>query len=264
MNNSSGNWRFDNITISGQPAAFTGFSSGNLVLSRSIYTGDASSLVVGQGLPPICPATAVAAKAGACGNPATNNGAYPSTSSSNNVWNNDAVDGSFGITSPIFLDQLTPAGSLVSTLPVPTNMLVTSFSSKSELALNLSTDGSVLTFMGYVAPPNTVDVSNSNTPEIYDPTNPSGGSYFRAVAQVGANGAMQVTPTNAYSGNNGRAAILANGQYYMVGNSNNGTGTPTNVISATGVEIATPGQSQTTIPQQIGTFSITQIANPAT
>ena len=88
-------------------------------------------------------------------------------------------------------------------------MIVTSFSSKSELALNLSTDGSVLTFMGYVAAPNTVDVSNSNTPVVYDPTNPSGNTYFRAVAQVGANGAIQVTPTNAYSGNNGRAAILA-------------------------------------------------------
>ena len=30
--------------------------------------------------------------------------------------------------------------------------MVTSFSSKSELALNLSTDGSELTFMGYLAP----------------------------------------------------------------------------------------------------------------
>jgi uncharacterized protein (TIGR03437 family) len=143
-------------------------------------------------------------------------------------------------------------------------MIVTSFSSKSELGLNLSTDGSVMTFMGYVTTPNTVDVSNSNTPGIYDPTNPAGGSYFRAVAQVGANGAIQVTPTNAYSGNNGRAAILANGQYYMVGNANNGAGTPTNVVNATGVEIATPGQAATTVPQEIGNFSIAQITNPAT
>ena len=30
--------------------------------------------------------------------------------------------------------------------------MVTSFSSKSELALNLSTDGRYVTFMGYVAP----------------------------------------------------------------------------------------------------------------
>ena len=174
----------------------------------------------------MCPASANTATAGACGAKATDNGSYPSTSSSNNVWNNDSVDGSFGITSPIFLDQLTPTGTTVNSFAVPSNMIVTSFSSKSELALNLSTDGSVLTFMGYVTAPNTVDVSNSNTPGVYDPTNPSGGSYFRAVAQVGANGAIQVTPTNAYSGNNGRAAILANGLYYMVGNANNGAGTP--------------------------------------
>lgn len=264
LNNTSGNWRFDNVMISGQGAAFTGFTSGNLVLSRSVYAGDAGTVVVGQGLPPVCPATAAAAAKGACGTPAVSNGQYPNTSNSNNVWNNNTVDGSFGITSPIFLDQLTPAGSLVSTFPVPTNMVNTSFSSKSEMGLNLSTDGSVLTFMAYVAPANTVDVSNSNTPGVYDPTNPSGDAYFRSVVQVGANGAIQVTPTNAYSGNNGRAAILSGGLYYMVGNANNGAGTPTNVTTATGVEIATPGQAQTTVPQMIGNFSITSVTNPTT
>ena len=265
LNNSSGNWRFDNVTISGQGSAPSGGStSGNLLLSRSLYLADASAVVIGETLPPVCPASANTAAPGACAGKATANGAYPSTSSTNNVFNNDVVDGSFGITSPIFLDQITPSGTTVSTLAIPSNMIVTSFSSKSELALNLSTDGSVVTFMGYVTTPNTVDVSNSNTPGVYDPTNPSGNSYFRAVAQVGANGAIQVTPTNAYSGNNGRAAILANGQYYMVGNSNNGAGTPTNVTTSTGVEIATPGQSQTTVPQQVGNFAITSVINPAT
>jgi uncharacterized protein (TIGR03437 family) len=268
LNNNSGNWRFDNVTISGQ-STFTGFSSGNLVLSRSVYTGDPSSVVVGSVLPPVCPASANAAAAGACGAKATNSGAYPSTSSSNNVWNNDSVDGSFGITSPIFLDQITPSGTTLNSFAVPSNMIVTSFSSKSELALNLSTDGSVLTFMGYVTAPNTVDVSNSNTPGVYDPTNPSGGSYFRAVAQVDATGAIQVTPTNAYSGNNGRAAIQSNGLYYMVGNSNNSAasgaaGTPANVVTSTGVEIATPGQAANTPPTEVGDFSITQVTNPAT
>src|SRR5262249_25507638 len=66
------------------------------------------------------------------------------------VWNNDSVDGSFGITSKIFLDQITASGSLVSTLEVPNSsqnevpptkdQMVTSFSSKSELAPNLSLD----------------------------------------------------------------------------------------------------------------------------
>src|SRR5579871_5081739 len=240
-------------------SSFSGFTSGNLVLSRSVYTGDASTLSIGQALPPVCPATA------SCGTAkATDNGAYPAVGSTNNVWNNDKADGSFGISSPIFLDQISVAGTLVNTLAIPTNMVNTSFSSKSELALNLSTDGTALTFMAYMAPANTVDVSNSNTPGVYDPTNPAGGSYFRGVVQVGANGAIQVTPTNAYNGNNGRAAILANGLYYLVGNSNNGSGTPANVVAAGGAQVATPGQSANTVPAQIGSFSITQVNDPST
>ena len=243
----------------GQASSSSGFTPGNLVVSRSAYTGDGSTVIAGQPLPPVCPSTA------SCGTGrASDSGAYPSTTSTNNVWNNNKVDGSFGVTSPIFLDQITPTGTLVNTLAIPSNLVTTSFSSKSELAVNVSTDGTALTFMAYVAPPNTVDVSNSNTPGIYDPTNPSGGSYFRSVVQVGANGAIQVTPVNAYSGNNGRAAILANGLYYMVGNSNNGSGTPTNVTTATGVEVATPGQSAATLPTQVGTFSITQVNDPTT
>lgn len=238
---------------------FGGFSSGNIVVSRSVYSGDATTLAAGQPLPPVCPSTAK------CGTAkSTDSGAYITATTTNNVFNNDIVDGSFGVTAPIFLDQLTPAGTLVSTLPVPTSMATTSFSSKSEVALNLSTDGSAITFMGYVAPPNTVDVSNGNTPLAYDPTNPAGGAYYRAVVQVGANGAIQVTPTNSFSGNNGRAAILANGTYYMVGNANNGSSTPANIVATAGVQMALPGQSFGTPPIQIGDLSVSQYINPAT
>ncbi|MCU1258855.1 MAG: hypothetical protein JWO80_1740 [Bryobacterales bacterium] len=233
--------------------SFSGFTPGNLIVSRTVYSGTSSTVTVGQALPPVCPATA------ACGTgKAASDGTYPG------VWANNVVDGSFGITSPIFLDQITPTGTAVSTLAVPSNMVNTSFSSKSELALNVSGDGTAITFMAYVAPSNTVDVSNSNTPETYDPTNPAGGSYYRAVVQVGANGAIQVTPTNAYSGNNGRAAVLAGGQYYMVGNANNGGGTPENVIESTGVQMATPGQPAGTYPTAVGEFSITQLTDPTT
>jgi uncharacterized protein (TIGR03437 family) len=242
-----------------QSSSFSGFTPGNLVVSRSVYTGDPTTVVVGQPLPPVCPATA------ACGTgKATDNGAYPVNGSTNNVWNNNKVDGSFGITSPIFLDQISPAGAVINTLAVPPNLLTTSFSSKSELAVNLSTDGSAVTLVAYQAPPNAIDVSNSNSPGVYDPTNPAGGSYHRAVLQVGANGAMFVTRTNAYSGNNGRAAILSSGIYYMAGNDNNGAGTPPNIVTSTGVEIAIPGQAPNTAPTQVGTFSISQYNDPAT
>ena len=240
------------VAASAQPA-FDGFLPGNLVVSRSVYTGTASTVTIGQSLPPGCPSTATCPTQGA-----TNDGTYPA------VFNNAAVDGSFGVTSPIFLDQITTEGTRINTLPVPTSAVVTSFSSKSELALNLTPEGDALTFMGYVAKPNMIDVSNSNTPGVIDPTNPVGLSVYRAVVQLYPSGAIQVTPTNTYSGNNGRAAVLANGYFYMVGNSNNGSGTPDNVVASTGVQMAEPGQDPTTAPQEVGNFSITQVTNPAT
>jgi hypothetical protein len=95
-------------------SSFPGFTAGNLVLSRSVYVGDATTVITGQALPPVCPSTA------ACGTGmASDNGAFPSSTSTNNVWNNDAVDGSFGITSPIYLDQITPTGTVVNTLARP-------------------------------------------------------------------------------------------------------------------------------------------------
>lgn len=160
---------------------------------------------------------------------------------------------------------------------------MTSFSSKSELALNLSVDGRSLTFMGYhggpgcgggpVSPtaPNLIDVSASSTPGICDPTNPVISSsestpivptaYYRAVAEVDANGNLSVTDGNAYSGDNGRAAIKGgNGMYYMAGNDNSGklskkqlTITPIGIelINATGAGTLPPG-GMPPVPPSIG------------
>jgi hypothetical protein len=238
------------------------FRPNHLLVSRSVYAGTPSTVTIGQLLPPNCPSTAKCGGAGNKGLPATDNGAFPSLTSSNNVWNNDLVDGSFGVTSPIFLDEMTTAGRVSRTLPIDASQLATSFSSKSELALNLSTNGSAVTFMGYVTPVNTLDASNANTPGVVDPTNPVGENVYRAVAQVDADGHLSITRTNAYSGNNGRAAILARGLYYAVGNNNNGGGTPPNLITSTGAELIVPGATPGT-PQMIGNFSITQYGFPA-
>jgi len=237
------------------------FTPDNLVLTRSVYAGTAATVTIGEPLPPDCPATA------ACGTgKATDNGSYPAIGSANNVWNNDdAVDGSFGVTSHIFLDELTLPGVTIKTFSVPPTTLTTSFSSKSELAVNLSLDRQYLTLMGYVAAENTLDVSNSNTPGVYDPTNPVGGTYYRGILQIDADGNLQLTETNAYSGNNGRAAILGNNVIYMVGNSNNGSGTAANVVASAGVQITAraPGQVPGA-PTELGIFSIAQASNPAT
>jgi hypothetical protein len=247
------------------------FQPGNLVVSRSVYDNNPNNVTVEQLLPPNCQAT----QAGCNGN-ATNDGTYPY------VWNNDLVDSSFGITSKIFLDQYTPSGAFVNSLEVPNSsqhgvpsqkdQLVTSFPSKSELALNLSTDGRYLTFLGYVSAIDTLDVSNSNTPAITDPTDPVGTSYYRAVGQVDAHGKFHFTETNAYSGNNGRAAILNNSNganwLYTAGNAGNGGNPqPDGIIIGAGAQILTPEikaeiAQRPGLPTPVASFNITQLGDP--
>jgi hypothetical protein len=247
------------------------FFSGNLVVSRSVYDNNAGNVAIGMALPPNCANTV-----GPCA-PATNNGAYPF------VFNNDIPDPSFGVTSKIFLDQITPSGSLLNSLEVPnssmnnvhtgSNQIVTSFSSKSEMALNLSTDGKLLTFMGYVAPINTIDASNSNTPGVIDPTNPVGINFFRAVATVDRNGKFTFTETNAYSGNNGRAAILNNSNganfFYTAGNAGNGGNPqPNGVILGAGTQFIDPSTAPESFqtpgtPTPLASFSVTELGDKA-
>jgi hypothetical protein len=196
------------------------------------------------------------------------------------VFANNTVDGSFGVTSPIFLDQITPHGELVNTLPIDPTEIVTSFSSKSELALNLSDDRRSMTFVGYrggagfPTSPNVLDVSNSNTPGVVDPSNPVVSQYYRSVAEVDEHGHVAITEGNAYSGNNGRAAIKAGGVYYLTGNDNNGglskkqlpiTTVGTNLIRSTGVELLDPGQTPPVPPNidMIGDFEVTSLGFPA-
>ncbi len=259
----------------GSPAAQAGvrhgswFLPGNLVVSGSDYTGQASLFT------PRSPSFRRAVPAA----PARRRwptAAYPG------VFNNDGPDPSFGVTSPIFLDQITPDGRLVNTLRVPDGLgsshgtgghMVTSFSSKSELALNLSTNGRDITFMGYDAVPNSVDVSNSNTPGVSDPTNPVSSAYYRVVATVGADGRIQYTRTNAYSGNNGRAAILNNSDgdnvVYTAGNAGNGANPqPDGIITGAGAQILKPQYQPEALqgpgqPTPAGSFNVTQLGDKA-
>ncbi|WP_201776417.1 hypothetical protein [Streptacidiphilus carbonis] len=234
---------------------------GHLVLSRTVYTAGKDSVVPGvTRLPAGCTTACVTAVA---------DGGYPE------VFNNESVDASFGVSSPILLDALTQSGRTTGTLNVPTGLngdhLVTSFPSKSELGLSLSSNGGALTFMGYVAPVNSPDVSNSNTPGVVDPTNPVGTSYYRAVAELRSNGSLGFTETNAYSGNNGRAAFLddADGRFFMAGNAGNGGNPqPVGVIAGAGAQTATPSRlpesrQQVGPPTPVGGFSVTELGDKA-
>jgi len=210
-------------------AAISGYANaqaiapGNLIVSRTVYAGTASTVTVGQTLPG--------------GGKAVADGSFP------NVFKNETADAAFGVTAPIFLDQLTTSGTRVGTIAIDPTQLSTSFSSKSELGLNISQDGKSVTFMGYVSPINQLDVSNSNT---------------------SATGALSVTGINAYSGNNGRNVILAGGNYYTVGNAgNSGKGPSGTVLSQlsddTGLQMIAAGSSgnTTAVGLAYGTYGST-------
>ncbi len=242
----------------------------NLVVSRSVYDNRASNVTRGEILPPNC-ATTLGGCSASTGAPY--DGTYPY------VFNDDLYDGNFGIASKIYLDQISIFGQPINSIAVPSVMLgdkrnsqhlATSFSSKSELALHLSTDGKALTFMGYVAPIDELDVSNANTPLVVDPTNPDGQTpTYRAVAQLNENGRFRFTETNAYSGNNGRAAILNNSNgadvYYTAGNAGNGSNPqPTGVVLGAGAQIVVPSKAAEDaqnpgLPTPVGSFSITEL-----
>jgi hypothetical protein len=215
--------------------------AGDLLVSGTIYT--APNIVAGTTqLPPGCaPANCVTATAGS---------AYPQ------VFNNANADGSFGTTSRIFLDELTTDGRSNGRIMVNPNNMATSFSSKSELAVNLSPDGKYVTWLGYAAKPGNVDVSNSSTPGERDPENPIPATYFRAVGQLDANGNVSVTKTNAFTGDNGRAAIAAtvDGKevYYAAGNASS-VETPQlpGTIVGAGAQLITPGSTPGT-PTPVG------------
>lgn len=176
------------------------------------------------------------------------------------VWNNESVDASFGVTSPILLTDVEPhSGHVFTTVRVPADQVVTSFSSKSELGLHVAGvwPWSRLVFVGYGgAGVGALDVSNSDAVPGQDPTNPVtfafGDSYAfpRTIVAVDAFGRFSYTPTVDYGGNNGRSALLApNGLYYTVGNANNGNadtfgsssnGTNPDVTETTGLEAVKP------------------------
>jgi hypothetical protein len=270
---------FASCAVSGLSAAGTAFAApqtaGTLFITESDYSARPNAITVGQALPDSNGATAVA------------NAAYPG------VFANDSVDPNFGITAPIILFSQNGVftktgvhvGGTFSTLDVTAATgIVTSFSSKSELGIHLSTDGSALTLMGYVAPLNALDISNTNTPDNVDPTNTdTQTASYRAVAQINLAGGATATAVDSYSGNNGRGAIFApnaNGlgtdEYLTVGNAGNGSGTePTNIVNNTGVQAVAPGAGPQTavIGAQQGTpgsktgfeygFSVTQLGDVA-
>ncbi len=241
--------------------AGTLLTPGDLVISSTLYEGNASTLAVGQALPAgttVPPTTVVA----------TYNGSFPG------VFQNTTPDASFGVTSPIFLTQYMLGGT--NAVPVVskqntinlTNLtgVVTSYASKSEGALNVSPNGQNLTLVDYNTTVNQFDVSNSNTPGVAEPGNYTANATARTIVNLTTNGVTAVLPTNAYNGNNGRAAINVNGVYELVGNAGNANGSPATTLNS-GLQVLNPATATQTAgaynTTQGGSYNITQNGYPA-
>jgi uncharacterized repeat protein (TIGR01451 family) len=252
----TGNGSVTNTISVGTPAAIA--TAGYLLVSRGHYTG--AAITAGSTILPN-------------GTVATVSGSYPG------VWANEAVDESFGVTAPIYLDVVDKStGSVVNSTNLTALIsaelgvsVTTSFSSKSEVSLNLTPSGTGVTFSGYIAPAGTLDVSNANTPYHEDPTCliAANGDFQKAIVQVDYLGNVQVTPNDSYSGDNCRAAILAgasdgNSYYYTAGSAgNSGSGvtgtTMTMLAQSTGIQMVLPGAGglMTAVGEPFGTANST-------
>jgi hypothetical protein len=229
------------LATGGGASAATLIGDGSLVISTTTYsdTGAVANLIASNGVKQLPGKNAGQSVVPVSG------GAFAT------VFNNSSVDPSFSVTSAITIQDLNAStGHVRQSLTLDPSIVSTSFSSKSELGLGIAytPSGPVVTFMGYASGGvGNLDVSNSDTTAYTDLTNPvssyfapsHGGTYAfnRSVVAVSADGGYSVTQTLAYGGDNGRAAVLApNGDYYTVGNSNNGSGTPSQLTTTTGLE----------------------------
>ena len=207
----------------------------SVVIAGTVFPSDGVNLSVGQTLPfatnwngPAPEPTPVLAQAVAPGQ-------FPY------IFNNDGPDGSFAVQTPIDLWDVSLAGQPLGTVHVAPGQMTTSFSSKSELAINLATDGQSLSFSGYGATPGTFDASNSSTPGTIDASNPDlAGPFYRVTGDIDSQGKWTFTETNSYSGDNERAALLnaANNTFFAAGNSNNGNSSPIDpgLVAGTGAQ----------------------------
>ena len=232
---------------------------GNLLVSGSTYREADIQPGVTQ-LPPGCTSANCVT--------ATADGAYPY------VFNNDVVDGSFGVTSPIFLWQLTPGGDVVGKIKVPDRP------AGDELLVQVRAGaqpvhhrprGDVHGLRGAAARARRVQLQHARRAWI--PTNPVPGTDYRAAARLDQWGHFSFTETNAYSGNNGRAAILNDepgaNVFYTAGNAGNGANPqPAGIVEGAGAQIFSPSfkpeAAQTPgAPTPVGSFSVTQLGDKA-
>ena len=125
-----------------------------------------------------------------------------------------------GAAAPVFLDELTFAGALVTSIAMPTtpgdggtvNALVSSGTATSEGEITLSTDGHHVLLTGYNAAAGTSGIASTTSATV-----------ARVVGRVDAEGNVDTsTALNAFSGNNIRSVASPDGINLWIGGANSG------------------------------------------
>lgn len=137
--------------------------------------------------------------------------------------------------SPIFLDEYSPAGNLIQSIPLPTsgaNALIASGTATSEGLISRSGDGQYLAVTGYNrALGGSGSLVNTNSTTVN-----------RAIALVGADGTVSSTTklSDWASGNNPRSAVTLNGSQLWVAGASGGVRYVPTLTNTTSTQINLP------------------------
>lgn len=130
----------------------------------------------------------------------------------------------------VFLDEYTPAGTLVQSIPVPTTTnganrrLTASGTATSEGFITRSTNGNYLVFTGYDAAPATASVTSSTSAAVN-----------RVIGRVNSAGIIDTSTalTDAISGGNPRGVASTNGAEFWLSGTSSGGGIRYATLGAT-------------------------------
>ena len=126
----------------------------------------------------------------------------------------DGTTGLTGAATAVFLDEYTPAGALVQSVPLPTSVsgnnriLTAAGNAVTELAVTRSADGRYLVLTGYGTAPGTANVTGTAATDV-----------ARVIGLIAADGSIDTsTNTGAFSGVSIRGAATVDGtSFYSVG-----------------------------------------------
>ncbi|MEJ7660106.1 MAG: hypothetical protein WKG07_11045 [Hymenobacter sp.] len=127
----------------------------------------------------------------------------------------DGTAAPLGVAAEVFLDEYTPAGTLVQTIALPSSVsgsnriLTASGNATSELGMTRSADGRYLVLTGYSVSPGTAAVSSSQTTDV-----------ARVIGLIAADGTIDTSTStgDAFNGSNIRTAATVDGtSFYSVG-----------------------------------------------